>query len=362
MDHHPNHASTDDYAPTLAAYIRDRSEASLYHAALMSQDFIESGLGPEDIVALHVESLDRALAGMTYRERVRASADAHQFLLEIMIAYGVKYKEYVELKLERTLRDAEARAARERERALEMERLQREKSELLAVIAHELRSPITVAKGSLDLAARSLTMGKVDSLPRLIGSAREALERLSRLSGDLVEASRGGIPTLERTPQDLASIVAQACRWVQAAAVTKGLDLSQELGDGTIVVQGNADALLSVFGNLLSNATRYTPAGGKVMVRCRRVEGDACVEVSDTGIGMTPEVRERVFEKFYRAPDARRVEAQGLGLGLSLVQQLVKAHDGRVEVDSVPEQGTTFRVILPCVRGESEQRQRISRG
>ena len=112
----------------------------------------------------------------------------------------------------------------------------------------------------------------------------------------------------------------------------------------------DADALLSVFGNLLANAIRYTPAGGCITVHCGADDGEAWTTISDTGIGMAPEIQERIFEKFYRAREARDVEAQGLGLGLSLVQELVQAHGGRVEVQSAPGEGSTFRVVLPAGR------------
>jgi two-component system phosphate regulon sensor histidine kinase PhoR len=115
----------------------------------------------------------------------------------------------------------------------------------------------------------------------------------------------------------------------------------------SIIVEGDADALLSVLGNLLANAIRYTPAGGRITVGCGADQERAWATIADTGIGMAPEVRERIFEKFYRARDARDVEAQGLGLGLYLVQELVQAHGGSVEVESELGQGTTFRVVLP---------------
>lgn len=341
--------SAEDYGPTLAHYLAAHDEGALYRAGVLSQRFIESGLGPEDIIALHSESLERALDGMSYREQVRASADAHQFLLEVMIAYGVKYKEYLELKLSETLRDAESRALRDRQRAQEAERLQREKGEILGVIAHELRSPLTVAKGTIDLAERSLARGEVEPLSHLLVSAREALERLSRLSGDLVEASRGEVPRLECSPVEIVGILRQSCTWAQPAAQSKGIAIALEdpPEEPTLVVMGNADALLSIYGNLLSNAIRYTPANGRVTVRYRSEDNTVWTEVADSGIGMPPEVLERIFERFYRAPDARRAEPQGLGLGLALVHQMVEAQKGHIEVDSLPGEGSRFRVVLP---------------
>lgn len=303
---------------------------------------------------MHCESLDGILDGRPAREQVVVTNDAHQFLLEVMIAYGVKYKEFLELRLSQTLREAEARAARERERIQEAERIGREKDEILAVIAHELRTPIAAARGSVDLAVRSLNRGRVDRVQPLLGTTRQALERLSRLTGDLVEASRGMAPVLDRTPQELNAVVEQAYAWALPAAIAKGVELAREQGAAPVTVAASADALLSVFGNLLSNAVRYTPGGGRVSVRQGR-EGDlAWVEVADTGIGMSTDVQSRIFDKFYRGPEARAVESQGLGLGLALVQQFVTAHDGRVEITSLPGRGSTFTVWLPCAANGEE--------
>jgi two-component system, OmpR family, sensor histidine kinase BaeS len=336
-----------DYAAILADYLRDHSEDALYKASLLSRACIESGLGPEDLISLHFDALEGVLNGFEWREQVRAHANAQEFLLEVMIAYGVHFKEYLELKLTEALRDAESRAARDREHTHELERLQTEKDHILAVIAHELRTPITVVQGNLEMVARSIATGRVQHVDELIRNAREGLQRLSRLSADLVEASRGEAPDLTLKPLEIETILEQACRWAQPAAASKGINLTATYGFGDTPVHADADALLSVFGNLLSNAVRYTPAGGEVSVRSYR-EGDwSVIEVHDTGIGMPPEVLDRIFEKFYRAPDAVRFEGHGLGLGLALVQQLVQALKGRIEVESAPGDGTSFRVFIP---------------
>jgi signal transduction histidine kinase len=351
MKQHPQASEiavpTDAYADALAEYCRDRSESALYRASLLSQTFVESGLGPEDIIALHCESLDSVLAGRPAREQVLASSDGHQFLLEVMIAYGVKYKEFLELRLSQSLREAEARSTREQERTQEAERIGREKDEILAVIAHELRTPIAAARGSVDLAVRSLTGGRMDRVEPLLGTTRQAIDRLSRLTGDLVEASRGVAPGLDRNPHVLGNIVNQAYAWALPAALAKGVDLELRPAPLPITIIGSEDALLSVFGNLLSNAIRYTPGGGNVWVD-QGIQGSmAWVKVRDTGIGMPADVQPRIFDKFYRGPQARAVESQGLGLGLALVHHFVEAHDGRLEVESQDGQGSTFTVWLP---------------
>jgi two-component system phosphate regulon sensor histidine kinase PhoR len=267
----------------------------------------------------------------------------------------VHYKEYLQLRLEREVSDAERRAVHDRERLDEAERSQREGREILARIVHELRNPITTAKGNLDLATRSLAMGRGEAASSFVATARDAIDRLSRLARELSEASRGVSPSVAFSIQELHPIVAQACSWAKIAAANKGVDLALAADDGSALVLGNADALLSVFGNLLSNAIRYTPSGGRVDVRLCPDDATVRTEIADTGVGMSPEVKSRIFEKFYRAPDAREIESHGLGLGLSLVEQMVAVHHGQIEVESELGRGSVFRIILPRVVSSEHQ-------
>jgi len=323
----------DRYGNVLATYLRQPSEQALYEASLLSRDLVHHGIGPEEIIALHVEALEQALSGLNPIDQARYVGHGHQFLLEVMIAYGLTYREYLELKV------------RERER--ESAEAIRERADLLATVAHEMRTPLTAALGTIDLARRDLSRGRTDRVEPWLGTARDALHRLSRLTADIARASLGEEPTLTRARHDVCQLVNDACVWAESSATEKSLTLVRDDACPAIPIVADADALLSVFGNLLANAIRYTLPGGRIAVRCAASAGQAIVSVSDTGIGMSPEVQQRIFEKFYRAREARDVEAQGLGLGLSLVQELVTAHGGRVEVESEPGQGSTFRVILP---------------
>jgi signal transduction histidine kinase len=347
--------NSEGYAEILADYLRNHGEDALYRLSLLTETFIESGLGPEDIIALHVESLDEAMKGLSHREQARAMSDGHQFLLDAMIAYGVRFKEYLELRLRQSLRDAEARMAEEQARALDAERVGRQKDELLKVIAHEIRTPLSAAAGHVDYARRLLSRGQLDRLPTLLDTARQALDRLSRMSADLVEASRGSPPMLRPTRIDLRQVGEQACAWAEASAEAQGVHIRYTPGPEPLQIMADADAMLSVFGNLLSNAIRYSPTGGDVVVRCSAAGERACASVQDGGIGMPEEVQARIFEKFYRAPAARGVETRGLGLGLSLVQQIVQAHQGQIEVESAEGRGSTFRVYLPLVAEELQR-------
>jgi signal transduction histidine kinase len=349
-----NSVPSDAYERILAEYLSSRGEEALYQASLLSVMCIQDGLGPEDIIALHFDCLERLVQVYRPVDRARANADGQQFLLEMMIAYGVRYREHLEMKLAESQRDAEARSARDSERALDTQRLERERADILATIAHELRTPLTAAMGQLALATRRLDGGQVEQVPPLLGSAQQALQRLSRLSADLAEVSRGEAPLLQPALHTLDELIDQACAWAQPSAAEKRIVLVRATDHPGPEVRVDPDAVLSILGNLLSNAIRYTPEGGQVVVRQDSDASSVRVEVQDSGIGIPPEVRERIFERFYRGPEARTMEAQGLGLGLSLVQQLVLAHGGRVEVDSEMGRGSIFRVLFP--RGAPDSR------
>jgi signal transduction histidine kinase len=318
------------YEVALADYLLTQREHALYEASLLSQVFVEQRAGPDEIVALHFECLNKQLRGLTYRQHARAVSDAHQFLLEVMIAYGVTYREYLDLKVREHGRDTAAR------------------EDILAMIAHELRTPITTAQVSLDLATRHLQKGRVEKIPPRIGMVRGALDRLSRLTANLVRSGQPELFNSAHERVELLTVIDQACEWAQVAAEEKGVAFDKRAsGIGDAVICGDVDALLSVFGNLLSNAIRYTPAGGRVTLQGGTDSSQAWIDVVDTGIGMSEEVLARIFDRFYRGVDARSLEIEGLGLGLTLVRDAVAAHAGTVEVQSEPGAGSTFRVVLP---------------
>jgi len=347
MTSHEPTATRDAYAQRLRDYLASESEATLYQASLLSLAFIEHGVGPEDIVALHAESVQQVLEGRSYRDQVRASADALSFLLEVMIAYGVQYQGYMQLKLREQAREADAVAERERQRAEQAERARHDQADLLRVIAHELNTPLTAVKGYVDRAARYLAEGRQERLPRALQIASESADRLAHLIASLTEASREGPVALDLAPVDVRAVAVRACAMAAPAAAEKGIRLvAPEPGDGPLVL-GHEDGLLTIFGNLLSNAVRYTPEGGQIIVSvCGDPEGVA-VAVADTGVGMSDDVQGRMFDKFYRAAEALRMERQGLGLGLTIARQYAAALGGCIVVASTVGEGSTFTVRFP---------------
>ncbi len=347
--------SASQYPDVLAEYLRTHSEDALYRASLLSRLCVNEGLGPEDILALHVESLDGLVAALPIPKRGRAQHDAHQFLLEVMIAYGVQYRHYLELRLGERTRLAETEAGLAQQRAQTAEELEREKTSILGFVVHEMRTPLTAMRAALQLADRYYASAELDRVEPLHRQLAGAVERLVRMTDDLAAATRDTTAPLVVAPIALGETLDVAIEWAGAAASQKGIAMQCASPARDIVVLAQRDALLSIFGNLLSNAIRYTPRGGQIVVTVGIDDNAVSVAVRDTGVGMSPEVRARIFEKFYRGPQAPTMASEGAGLGLTLVQKLVVALGARLEVMSEPGAGSTFRVLFPAAQRSDQQ-------
>ena len=238
-----------------------------------------------------------------------------------------------------------------RERAAE-----RARSELVATVAHELRTPLT---GILGFAAL-LGDAEVDAETReayVATMSGEAL-RLRALIDDFLDVHRieQGNFTIALAPVELDELVAEQARFYAAQSAAHTIEVDVEPG---LTVLGERDRLAQVLANLLTNAIKYSPAGGAVVVAARRNGASVEVEVRDSGIGIPADQQPRVFEKFFRVDptDTRRVG--GTGLGLTLCRDIVESHGGRIELDSVEGEGSTFRVVLPSAGEQSHRRRRV---
>jgi signal transduction histidine kinase len=235
-----------------------------------------------------------------------------------------------------TLSDG-ARLVLLREVTVEREAL-RAKDELLAVVGHELRTPLSSIKGYGQLMARQLA------------TVQEQVQRLDQLAGDVMDTARadGGRLTLNRQVLSVADLLETAVGRFRAAQPSRTIELEA----GTYPsIEGDAGRLGQVLDNLLSNAAKYSPPDTVVSLR-GSVDGPwVRIDVVDRGAGIAPEHLPRLFERFYRVPAAADKDpAPGFGLGLSIVHDLVDAHGGRVEVVSdAPGQGCTFTVVLPAL-------------
>jgi two-component system, OmpR family, sensor histidine kinase BaeS len=226
------------------------------------------------------------------------------------------------------------------------ETLQREEAlrkEGVADLAHELRTPVMGLLARVEAAQDGVFS---DQSENLVAMHDEAL-RLSRLLDDissLADAQRPGL-MLERGPVDLAVVAARQAAAAADQFAEKGIGLVTELQP--VVVDGDVGRLQQIIVNLLSNALRYTDAGGRVVVRVRRDGTAAVLEVEDTGIGIAEGDQEHVFERFWRGEKSRSRSTGGAGIGLAVVKGLAEAHGGDVRVTSELGRGSTFCVWLP---------------
>jgi signal transduction histidine kinase len=219
---------------------------------------------------------------------------------------------------------------------------ERIRRDLVADLAHELRTPVAV----LQAGHEALLDGVAEPTPEELGSLRDEVLRLARMVGDLqtLAAADAAALHLARRPCDLAGIAADAAgslaRRFEAADITMGRQLS-----GAPVL-ADPHWMHQVITNLLTNALKFTPAGGHVTISTRRTGPDAVLQVTDTGVGIPAEDLPHIFDRFWRGPQAERVS--GSGIGLAIAAELAQAHGGRLTASSQPGQGTQMTLTLPA--------------
>ena len=222
------------------------------------------------------------------------------------------------------------------------------KSEFVATVSHDLRAPLTFIRGYTTMLTMvgDLNEKQNDYLDRIL----DGITQMSALIDDLLNLGRieAGLGIRQESCR-LGLILVEAVDTMRARAVTKGITLRLEPSQGAPMIIGDHTLLRQAVGNLVDNALKYTPVGGAVNVRLEVNEQDheAVIHIVDTGIGIAPEDRLRLFEKFYRIKRRETSEISGTGLGLALVRSIVTRHGGRVWVESEPNVGSTFYVALP---------------
>jgi signal transduction histidine kinase len=224
-----------------------------------------------------------------------------------------------------------------------LERLFKTQRRFLADVSHELRTPLTAIRGNVDLMQR---MGTGD--PESLRDMRSEVERMSRLVGDLLllaQADSGNLP-LNKTNVELDTLLLEVARETRVLSHTVTLTVGEI--DQAIVV-GDRDRLKQVLLNLVVNALKYTPDGGRVTLGLAQVDGQAKLAVIDTGVGISAEDQVKIFDRFYRVDKARSRAMGGAGLGLSIALRIAQMHGGRIELASegVPGKGSIFTIWLP---------------
>lgn len=230
----------------------------------------------------------------------------------------------------------------------ERKKLEEMRSEFVANVSHELRTPLTSIRGYLETLLDGASEDPA-ATRHFLEIMNKETERLTRLVDDLLDLSK----IEERRvvyrwqPVQLADTISRVVTMFEPQANEKNLVLTAEVPADLPAVYGDPDMLTQVLINLVDNAVKYTPAGGKVTVLAGVTGGDVRVSVTDTGIGIPPESLPRIFERFYRVDKARSRELGGTGVGLAIVKHIIRAHGGKTYVESTVGKGSTFSFSLP---------------
>jgi signal transduction histidine kinase len=242
----------------------------------------------------------------------------------------------------------------------------------VADASHELRAPLTSIKGNLEF-LRMARNAPEDARGEAVEDAYAEAERMTRLVNDLLllaraDAAAGGAPGSgaarlddqmrgRREPVELDQLAMDIFRnaraQIQAGRKTRLQIAISRLEP--VAVLADPGQLRQIMMILLDNAIKYTPEGGKVRISATREDGQAAISVSDSGIGIEPEVLPHIFERFYRGDSARARDEHGSGLGLAIADWIVRAHNGEIRVISEPGKGSTFSVLLPALKRPGEQ-------
>jgi heavy metal sensor kinase len=213
--------------------------------------------------------------------------------------------------------------------------------------SHELRTPLTALRAEGEVALNSAR--EPEQFRQNIGAMLEEAQRLQDLVDSLLTLARAEADQqpLNREPIEFGALTREVVESLRILADEKHQQLAVE-ADGVLSIAGDAALLRHALLNLVHNAIRYTPAGGRISVTCSRRDREAVVEICDTGEGIAPEHQAKVFERFYRVDKTRSRSEGGAGLGLAIAKLAVERHGGRIELESTPGKGSTFRVVLPA--------------
>ena len=233
--------------------------------------------------------------------------------------------------------------------SIDIIRADRDRSrEFVADVSHELRTPIAALRTFNEL----LRDGAVEdpaTRDEFLEQCRRQIERLDWLAANLLEMSKldSGLVSLDLRPEDLRAVVENAVQQAQPVADRKGIDLVMQLPEQAVRQPHDPPRIGQVLTNLIGNALKFTPAGGRVDVELHQTNDGAALVVSDTGAGISADEMPHVFERFWRGARAPELRASGSGLGLSIVKSIVDMHGGTINILSAPDMGTRVTVDLP---------------
>ena len=237
-----------------------------------------------------------------------------------------------------------------------LSQVNRMKDDLVSTVSHEFKTPLTSIKGFLNLLVAGEAGPLTDEQRRFLSIIQSSADRLHSMVLDLLDLSRleGGGVRMEMRPIELEALVKQCVQEHEMPARDRRLTLETHLSASLPQLSGDARWLRHAIDNLIANAIKFTPEGGRVTVSASQQDGRVRLTVEDTGIGIGPDDRERVFDRFYRASNRDAATTPGTGLGLAIVKFIVDKHGGKISLDSELGKGSRFHCDFPLMNGHAK--------
>jgi signal transduction histidine kinase len=272
--------------------------------------------------------------------------------LGVLVALGARAQFHPEGISLATLFARQVSAAVANARVFEQVRaVDRSKSEFLSIASHEVRTPLTVMKSSLDILVSSPKFEYTADQRQLIAFCQESVERLIRLVKDILDVSKieAGVLSIQFQPTSLNDLIEKCLFWVPQLPGGQGIEVEARLPSEPAMVLADPQRIMQVLENLISNAIKFSKAGGKITIELREHDREYEVIVTDQGKGIAPEDLSRIFGKFYQVADSATREQGGTGLGLAICKGIVEAHHGKIWAESVLGDGSRFHFSLARV-------------
>ncbi len=314
---------------------------------------------PPDIMLL-----DYKLPNMTGLELLAAlKPDEKENMLIIMITayatieaavsatklgtYDFLAKPFTPAELRSTMKKASTRLMLAREARRLAEERRQVRFEFIRVLGHELKAPLGAVEGYLNILADKTLGEEINAYDQMVNRSRTRLQQMRRLITDLLDMTRidSGEKTRELSPLDIRAIAEHAIEAQAVVAQKNGISIELDAPE-SLVMTCDTTEMEIVFNNLISNAVKYNRENGNVTVKLSDQSAHVTIAVSDTGIGMSKEEVDKLFGEFVRIKNKRTKNIMGTGLGLSILKRIASLYDGRIDVVSEPEVGTTFSVVL----------------
>ncbi|MDN5278509.1 MAG: two-component system, sensor histidine kinase and response regulator [Clostridiales bacterium] len=347
----------------------DGEKLEFFGTDLVEVSVASAGTGAEGIEKINSDGfdilfLDYKLPDMNGLEVIEALGDRAKDLIIIMItayasievaidatkkgAYDFLPKPFTPGELKIVTKKAAERILLARKNEQLAHEKKQVRFEFIRVLGHELKAPLAAVEGYLDL-MESKTLGEnIESYEKILKRSSVRLNQMRKLIVDLLDMTKieSGKKDRKLVELNLREVAENAIELAGPSALARKIKIELDSPE-KLVMKADSGELDMIFNNLVSNAVKYNRDEGKVMVRLEKLEEQIKIQVSDTGIGMTEEEQKKLFKEFSRIRNAKTADILGSGLGLSILKRLVELYEGEILVDSVPDQGTTFTLIIP---------------